>query len=216
MSFHRQKASEEENNKVLNILQNILIESIRNIDSDYILSYDIKLKKVKAQLERVFAYELYHQWSCLLQNSDYNLDFKINGEPFKMLDRSHKYYEPDLVLHGGQFCEDNNFIVCEIKRAEGLSIENIITDFSKFTFFLNSKSFKYPYLRAVFIVVNSNKDKFAQIVSNSKINKWNKKQRAQDKGSILQKIDIIKDRILCITKSTDKTEVFGLSEIFNK
>ena len=82
------------------------------------------------QLERIFAYELYHQWSILQE--DYNRrvpeDYKriINGEIGKQLLGVNKY--PDMVLHKGHGDIHNQEIVIEIKRKAELKDDNAIQD----------------------------------------------------------------------------------------
>ena len=106
------------------------------------------------QLERVFAYELYHQWSLL---KDENLI--LNGEVDKLWNKETCY--PDLVLHGGQNDPDNNKIVVEIKRecmVKG-NPKAILDDLEKLSGFLETvekehqhKKYKnYDY--AVFILL---------------------------------------------------------------
>lgn len=81
----------------------------------------------KNHVERVFAYELYHQWSmtntsCLCLNAEVQ-KYVRKRISYKSKDNGHKtsttaMVYPDLVFHGGQQTFANQKIVCEIKREE--------------------------------------------------------------------------------------------------
>lgn len=137
----------------------VLVNAISNVDKQY-LSYaktnanaDGRDDQIN-QLERVFAYELYFQWSLL---KDDNL--VLNGEIGKIWNTEYCY--PDLVLHGGQDDPENNRVVVEIKRecmVDGMP-EAILKDLQKLSSFLksvdkNSQSCKFKnYNNAVFILL---------------------------------------------------------------
>jgi len=135
-----------------------LLQAIRNVDKAYLSYANTNAnadgrEDVINQLERVFAYELYFQWSLL---KDSNL--VLNGEIGKIWNEKDWY--PDMVLHGGQDNSDNNKIVVEIKR-ECMVKNNkkaIIDDLKKLSGFLISsvktqdKKFK-NYEDAVFILL---------------------------------------------------------------
>ena len=137
----------------------VLVNAISKVDKQY-LSYantnanaDGRDDQIN-QLERVFAYELYFQWSLL---KDDNL--VLNGEIGKIWNTEHWY--PDLVLHGGQDDPENNRVVVEIKRecmVDGKP-EAILKDLQKLSSFLkpvdkNSQSRKFKnYNNAVFILL---------------------------------------------------------------
>lgn len=137
----------------------VLVNAISKVDKQY-LSYantnanaDERDDQIN-QLERVFAYELYFQWSLL---KDANL--VLNGEIGKIWNTEYCY--PDLVLHGGQDDPENNRVVVEIKRecmVDGKP-EAILKDLQKLSCFLkseekNSQNYKYRnYKNAVFILL---------------------------------------------------------------
>ena len=137
----------------------VLLNAISNVDKQY-LSYaktnanaDGRDDQI-SQLERVFAYELYFQWSLL---KDDNL--VLNGEIGKIWNTEHWY--PDLVLHGGQDDPENNRVVVEIKRecmVDGKP-EAILKDMQKLSSFLksvekSSQNYKFRnYKNAVFILL---------------------------------------------------------------
>lgn len=66
-------------------------------------------------VERVFAYELYYYWKKQLK--DNNSQLMLNGEITKHYHILEKYGFPDIVLHGGQNDDKNQFIICEIKSS---------------------------------------------------------------------------------------------------
>ncbi|MBR5730034.1 MAG: hypothetical protein IKX61_07525 [Prevotella sp.] len=137
----------------------VLLQAIISVDKEY-LSYastnanaDNRVDVIN-QLERVFAYELYHQWSLLKHEG-----LVLNGEIGKIWNNEDWY--PDMVLHGGQADPDNNKIVVEIKR-ECMVRNNkkaIIDDLKKLSGFLvpvdkNTQDKKFRnYNDAVFILL---------------------------------------------------------------
>ena len=144
------------------------------------------------QLERVFAYEFYHQWSirkspCLV----------LNAEMGKIINRSYHY--PDMALHGGQGDHANNKIILEIKRvcSIGKKGKNIVRDLLKLSVFLNykkEKDFFANYENAVFILL---------------------------KGSLEQVYDAVKhkrnirDEIICITYDGKTIEIETVGDLKN-
>lgn len=136
----------------------ILLQAVSNVDKGYLSYADSNTNGDKEdiinQLERVFAYELYHQWSLL---KDENLI--LNGEIGKIV--NDKEWYPDLVLHGGQDDRYNNKVVVEIKR-ECMVHSNkgaIIDDLKKLSKFLEREEkdknfFKFRnYENAVFLLL---------------------------------------------------------------
>ena len=92
------------------------------------------------QLERIFAYELYYQWSFLLK--DYNKHVSeedkriINGEIRKQLFGVNKY--PDMVLHKGHNDIHHQEIVVEIKRKAAIKDDNVAQDIIKLSQFMTN------------------------------------------------------------------------------
>lgn len=137
----------------------LLLQAIVQVDKRY-LSYadtnanaDSRADQID-QLERVFAYELYHQWSKLKDDS-----LVLNGEIDKIWNEDVCY--PDMVLHGGQNDPYNNKIVVEIKRecmVKGKP-HSILDDLEKLSKFLETvkKDNQYKKYRnyefAVFILL---------------------------------------------------------------
>lgn len=151
---------------------------------------------VKTQVERVFAYELYHQWSNLLGS---NSPLVLNGETRKDFEKvvylKKKYYYPDMVLHHKDvLSSDSNMLVCEIKRKDNL--DGMEEDIKKLSMFLSEKlrpkkqnlSWR-PYKRGVFLIIDS---------SNEDVINW---ENLKDKlrGCDLSKIDYkTRSQIYCI------------------
>ena len=117
----------------------VLLNAISNVDKQYLsyAEYNANAEDRKDQinqLERVFAYELYYQWSLLKDDN-----MVLNGEIGKLW--NDKYWYPDLVLHGGQGDPENNRVVVEIKRecmVKG-NYKVILEDFKKLSSFLKSE-----------------------------------------------------------------------------
>ena len=154
---------------------NLFLASIKKVKSQYLnfnfkeTSYNpecVKNKGSQDHVERVFAYELYHQWSILL-NTD---DWILNGEAGKYLqwfykNRRNTYLNqkfPDLVqYYKDNSIEDSHMIVCEIKRDYDDNIKNgIEDDLIKLVGFTcspkNDKSdgrFFSPYACGIFLVI---------------------------------------------------------------
>ena len=105
------------------------------LDQEANLPVGFDKQGVMNHVERVFAYELYHRWSCRLYGNKEGLI--VNGEIAKNLkwffgngfDDNGKQKYPDLVLHKGP-TRDEQMIVCEIKRKENLR-QGIVDDLIK-------------------------------------------------------------------------------------
>ena len=171
----------------------LLLQAVIQVDEKY-LSYactnanaDDREDQI-IQLERVFAYELYHQWSLL---KDDNL--VLNGEIDKLWNKETWY--PDFVLHGGQDDPNNNRIVVEIKRecmVKGKP-EAILDDLEKLSLFLKivdkeSEFRKYRnYELAVFILLKGELCEIAEALKDDK---------ASSK--------VLNDNIICMTYNENR------------
>lgn len=127
------------------------------------------------QTERVFAYELYHQWACQLCSQK---EWTINAELFKHvgwfysednIDTSKASNDfPDMVLHKGQN-KDEQMIVCEIKRKNRLHID-IKKDIDRLCLFTKIKAPKahndyyQSYKCGIFLCFNAGFDSMADEV----------------------------------------------------
>lgn len=174
------------------------LDAVVSVPRDYYI-YEIKENSIEptpntpttvdkhglfSHVERVFAYELYHRWSCRLFGNKEG--WVINGEVGKYLkwfynngynDNGKQKY-PDLVLHKGQSMRNpskilDHMFVCEIKRKDKVS-SGIIEDIIKLCRFtcqsLESKSgkdgrFFEPYNCGIYLIINDDKSESQNIQS---------------------------------------------------
>lgn len=151
-----------------------LLQALAQVEKKYLFYADTNANADDrqdqiTQLERVFAYELYHQWSLL---KDENL--VLNGEIDKLW--TDQTWYPDLVLHGGQHDPNNNKIVVEIKRecmVKGKP-EAILDDLVKLSSFLeavdkDNQAKKYRnYEFAVFILLKGELNEIVNALKDEK------------------------------------------------
>lgn len=142
-----------------------LVMAICNVDIKYILWNDDDISpNTKEHVERVFAYELYHQWSKICEKYQLLKSLVINAELQKWVynnDNREQLYFPDLVLHGGQNDRNNNNMIVEIKRSSKNNSERYDDDIDKLKMFSNklvtdfNQDVKYEimgYSHCVFII----------------------------------------------------------------
>lgn len=147
------------------------IKAVKRVETRYykFQTYDahpplnVDKEKYTNHLERVFAYELYHQWSGILgKHSKWILNAEISKDLNEFCsavnNEGTKY--PDLVLHEDQGA-DNQMMVCEIKRNINIH-ENIRKDVEKLIKLTNftSDSNKRPYKCGILLIINSTKKDF--------------------------------------------------------
>lgn len=153
-----------------------LFEALIRVDRSYI-EYEIqdiddvgssKVIGTNAHLERVFAYELYRQWMNLLEHHGVK-DLIVNGEVGKYItseferdknsnEKSGRDNFPDLVLHKSQGDDENQIIVCEIKR-DGVNDVDLFLDLYKLSCYTSKKIFwKKPFKYGVFILEGKDAD----------------------------------------------------------
>jgi hypothetical protein len=105
-----------------------LFDSILRIDSSFLHyvkdGFGAKQNCIIEHVERVFAYELYKQWS---ENTFVKRNgLKVNAEISKQFystpeSKKVKLCYPDMILHSGQEA-NKNLMVCEIKRFENIKM----------------------------------------------------------------------------------------------
>ena len=98
-----------------------LYKSILSVKRKYVLYTNKNTSATQNHLERVFAYELYRQWSNRIQIL--YPEYVINGEPEKSPKLFSKLYSqkhtfPDLVMHHDQGDHDYQGVICEIKSSK--------------------------------------------------------------------------------------------------
>lgn len=199
-----------------------LINAINNVESRYIVIEAIPNTKVKKeQIERSFAYELYHQWSLLIEaykkEHEEESSLLLNGEVSKHLGDRNTY--PDMILHGGQDCVDNQLIVCEIKRHDKYypSKKSIYNDIIKLCDYLDLTLPKgegilnAQFQQAAFIMVNITEEKLKGYLKNLLTPCVNRISDIKEKSS----------KILCISYNPAigdyerNAKCFYLNEIIN-
>jgi hypothetical protein len=150
-----------------------LFDSILNVKKFY-LEFEEPEKKVWfSHLERVFAYELYHQWSRILKREKLfgQSKFVLNAE----IGKNTNYYGyvgegikfPDMVLHHNQGDNKNQGIICEIKRKEGFNLKSFRDDIEKLDCFMQKES-NYKFAIGAFILVGDTIDEIYNKVASLK------------------------------------------------
>ena len=161
-----------ENVHIKNFLKAVL--EVDNTYYYYSYSYQNGPSQMQEHLERVFAYELYHQWSILI--SEYNKDKAddekriINGEAGKKLDECPIF--PDMILHKGQGDWHNQEIAVEIKRKISLSEENLMNDLEKLSYMHTDGKLKYgatPFKYCVFLLTGGTKDDLIKMINKDRV-----------------------------------------------
>ncbi len=137
--------------------------------------------------ERVFCYELYHQVRTLMENhlkiepilfKDVMLQSELKKQ---LIDDTIKIYRsnttpldaeyfPDFLLHSPSTF-NFQLIIIEVKCNPRLSFSGMQDDLLKIQQFINS----YKYKKGVFLTVNTDPDKMAQIFATSETLIWLKK-----------------------------------------
>ena len=149
-----------------------LFEAIRNVGVRYIHENFHDEGVDFTHVERAFTYEVYHQWSTLINDKNVRIDAEISkqfvdeniSKLFVNTENSerpyHRFY-PDMVLHEGQGNSKNNFIVCEFKRMHNISNKLIIDDLKKLDLYVDQEtkagvSDWTPFHCGVFILIFHN------------------------------------------------------------
>ena len=173
--------------------------SLKKVDKDY-YGYDLNENIVKGldssaqtkafeHTERVFAYELYHKWSCLLKGTKWrvNAELRKNVEWFYSKDDETLLFEntststnessndfPDMVLHKSQK-DDAQLIVCEIKRDDRI-MSDIKKDLNRLYLFTLKKDEKnktaadyyQTFKCGIFLAFNTEFNKIISAIENRK------------------------------------------------
>lgn len=150
-----------------------LFDAILHVNQSY-LEFEEPEKKVwVSHLERVFAYELYHQWSKILKREKLfgptkfvlNAEINKNTNYFGHVGEGVKY--PDMVLHHNQGDNKNQGIVCEIKRKGGFNLKSFRDDIEKLDCFMQEES-NYRFAIGTFILVGDKIDEIYNKVASLK------------------------------------------------
>lgn len=161
-----------------------LFSAILEVDSQYVDS-DITHKR----LERVFAYELYHQWSkqVVPNKKDNNESYILNGETMKLMGyfkvnpQKEKAY-PDLILHKSFDHPKCQAIVCEIKRRGNLTKGGFEYDIIKLEEFVCDLQNDYSFNFGIFILAG---DKMKSIIEMIDSLGWTSRRQKNKTENIL-------------------------------
>ena len=185
-----------------------LFKAILNVDCKYV-DRDVYHER----LERVFAYELYHQWSKLLDRNknDYpaNEKYILNGETRKTMgyfqispEKINSY--PDLVLHKSIEKPNCQAIVCEIKRRGNFTKSGFEEDIKKLKTFVCALQNEYTFNYGVFILVG---DKMKSIFEKINSLHWTKRRVCNKSEKILlAAYDGLQLQIVSLRAALDKRE----------
>lgn len=188
----------------LNFHIRLLIEAIGNVRKEYlwyngyIASEEISTCKEHKyeHLERVFAYELYHQWSILLKKN--NSELMINSEISKAVGFDDKTTVfPDFVLHKGQEDKEHQYIVCEVKRRTSITKDKIGEDIDALVSYVDKNILKFNFKVGIFILSGAKRDFLKNEIRNL---------------TIKENWKLYSKQILCITYDNDmKNEEYSMS-----
>ena len=171
----------------------MLVRALSNVSDDYI-GYDVNKndKKTIKYAERVFAYELYHQFRSLMgTDCGYYLNAEIKKDSKILEWERNKDCYPDLVLHGSPIHIDpqTQYFLCEIK----MDYNNLkLDDLDKLAKLFDSNLHFQNYI-SLFIGIS--KEDLEKKIRNQK-----KKRKLNDKT-------------LCICRKGSIIEVFSLESI---
>lgn len=179
------------------------IKEVKPIYIEYVTQVFKKgaVRNVVKRAERVFAYELYHQFRKLMSE---DCNYYLNGEIWK----DNKVFKnsevescyPDLVLHGSLGCIDDGtqYFLCEIKMADN---PQLLNDLDKLT---NLSNTLLKFKNYIFLCVGLNKEQLLRKIDFRFKKKLKKKYNP---------------KIVCICVDIDKTrniniDTFKLQDVF--
>lgn len=184
-----------------------LFNSILNVTSNYVDS-DIDHRR----LERIFAYELYHQWSKAIDQINKQIDninnkYILNGETVKdmsnfRIDCLDVSAFPDMILHKSMDRPMGQAIVCEIKRTHNFTNNGFETDIKKLRQFVCEQQNDYTFNFGVFILVGN---KIKAILEKMNSLKWTIRRRK-----------IRADKIILVAYNGDQLEAVSLYNALDK
>ena len=160
-------------------------ENNERLSSDYLKDIASSITKVdkkycqweyqdgsSQKIERVFAYELYHQLRKLTNSNPKYKELRIDGEISKEVyqeietcgllnlhSSKRRHFSPDMVIHYGQTNrkEESQIAIIEIKTRE-ISNSNLIDTILKLNHYIRVLNFQY----AIFISVNTEINKVSK------------------------------------------------------
>ena len=215
--------------KLLEAIDNVKIEYATYALNGLPIPSKYRTKGLIKHTERVFAYELYHQWSNIIDKRTWVINAEIRKylECFKNNLMKHASDEnpnngtncygqnkvwnfPDLVLHKGQN-QNYQMIACEIKRKERLK-NDFVKDIETLYWLTRSdlidnsnKDSLAPYRSGVFLLLNGNFEDLKSIVKES--------QKAFDEKKI--ELDKTKNIICIFYNRINNCNEIGFQSLFN-
>ncbi len=164
------KGLEEFRSKTNNdIYMEMMVRALAMIPSEYILYDEAK------HSESTSMTEFYHQWRILLDENNSN-DLHLNTEVVKHFNitEENKRKAPDVILHHSQLDNDDNRIVCEVKR-QGWSNDKFEKDMNTLNLLLTAANKNYPlkenFKWGVFIQFGGSIDRIEKCVRNQSFNR---------------------------------------------
>ncbi|WP_179288112.1 hypothetical protein, partial [Terribacillus saccharophilus] len=155
------------------------IESMLNYHDNKIKSLDNRnelIPYLSRHQERVFCYELYHQFRKILEQKQNELteEWILQGEPRKgpigseieaycEVKSIDKVYYPDFLVHEPN--QMNNGLIIEVKANPRLTIKDMKKDILKIDQFIN----KYEYQKGVFLAINITRDRLKELLKDSRL-----------------------------------------------
>ena len=184
-----------------------LFESVLKVKSLY---YSFGGKN-KSRLERIFAYELYHQWSKKIEekypeDNLGNREYLINAETGKNIQyfdkkkSGNKY--PDMVLHKSMDKPTDQGIVCEFKRIDNFRIDGFKNDLEKLEEFVCGAENEYKFRYGFFLLINGTITSILKKVEELGYDRRNFKKR--------------REKILLAAYKSDNLQVLSLSDALNR
>lgn len=185
------------------------IKALFDVKPCYMAEFNIVEDKIVNHLERVFAYEFYYKWHLLLGDDENGP--RINAEVCKKYHGwTENYIMPDMVLHGGQNTENEQLIVCEIKRKK-CSPSDFAKDLVRLCRMTHSEKFSYKL--GILIYLTDDLQEIQHIFSKSIKCLYENLSAIMNIESANFCSDI--ENVLCITYNGENCELYTLKEMTN-
>lgn len=192
---------------------NLVLEAIKNVNNKYYKSGST------LKYERMFCYELYHQFRILQHDKgELNNNFILSGEPHKNIEvpiekiyrekkKKHKANKnktircsPDFIFHGGidNYDPSNQILAIEVKA--NISSRNFIKDIIKLQKLTQSD--KLNFQKGIFIAIEKTTSNLSQMIhSHNNYAKYKDILASSDKVYIIA-IDDSKEQYCCYEVSS--------------
>ena len=114
-------------------------------------------------LERVYAYELYHQLRIRWDDSNYSWNGEITKSGHTHFNHPGFKKSPDLLLHRPGY-HSGNLLIIEIKMAQSITRKGLHKDLRTLTAFRRGINEFRGYEEAVFLLVGGNQDDIKKVL----------------------------------------------------